>query len=91
VPHDLRDTVVDFFKRYRELTGLAIGRMLGWLGLSPRKPKNVNEVVVRRKIRRSFGRGWVARLGRSAREERFGAGGELAEPFAAQPAAEDVG
>jgi transposase InsO family protein len=37
VPHDLRDTVVDFFKHYRQLTGLAVGRMLNWLGFSPRK------------------------------------------------------
>ena len=37
MPHDLRDVVVDFFKHYRQLTGLALGRLLGWLGLSPRK------------------------------------------------------
>lgn len=37
MPHDLRDTVVDFFKHYRQLAGLAIARMLRWLGLSPRK------------------------------------------------------
>jgi len=37
VPHDLRDTVVDFLKHYHALTGLALVQLLFWLGLSPRK------------------------------------------------------
>jgi putative transposase len=37
VPHDLRDTVVDFLNRYRQLTGIAHVRLLFWLSLSPRK------------------------------------------------------
>ena len=37
VPHDLRDTVVDFLRHYQALTGIAFVRLLGWLGLSPRK------------------------------------------------------
>jgi putative transposase len=37
VPHDLRDQVVDFLKHYRQLTELALVRLLGWLQLSPRK------------------------------------------------------
>ena len=35
--HDMRDKVVDFLNRYRLLTGIAHMRLLGWLGLSPRK------------------------------------------------------
>jgi transposase InsO family protein len=37
VPHDLRDTVVDFLRHYHGLTGLAQARLLRWLALSPRK------------------------------------------------------
>jgi transposase InsO family protein len=37
VPHDLRDVVVDFLNHYRSLTGIALVRLLIWLGLSPRK------------------------------------------------------
>jgi len=37
VPHDLRDTVVDFLKHYHALTGLALVQLLFWLALSPRK------------------------------------------------------
>jgi putative transposase len=37
VPHDVRDRVVDFLKHYHQLTGLALVRLLFWLGLSPRK------------------------------------------------------
>jgi hypothetical protein len=33
----LRDRVVDFLKHYHQLTGIALVRMLCWLGLSPRK------------------------------------------------------
>ena len=37
MPHDLRDTVVDFINHYRLLTGITLVRLLGWLQLSPRK------------------------------------------------------
>ncbi|MGA9040229.1 MAG: DDE-type integrase/transposase/recombinase [Terriglobales bacterium] len=37
MPHDLRDVVVDFLNHYRSLTGIALVRLLIWLGLSPRK------------------------------------------------------
>lgn len=37
MPHDLRDVVVDFLGHYRALTGIALLRLLCWLGLSPRK------------------------------------------------------
>ena len=37
MPHDVRDRVVDFVKYYQRLTGLAMVRLLFWLGLSPRK------------------------------------------------------
>jgi transposase InsO family protein len=37
VPHDLRDTVVDFLSHYSQLTSLAMRRLLGWLELSPRQ------------------------------------------------------
>ena len=37
MPHDLRDTVVDFLRHYRALTGIAWAQRLFWLGLSPRK------------------------------------------------------
>lgn len=37
MPHDLRDTVVDFLRHYHALTGLAFAFLLGWLGLSPCK------------------------------------------------------
>jgi hypothetical protein len=33
----LRDTVTDFIHHYQPLTGIAAGRLLGWMGLSPRK------------------------------------------------------
>jgi transposase InsO family protein len=36
-PHDLRDVVVDFMGHYRQLTGIALLRLLCWLQLSPRK------------------------------------------------------
>ncbi len=37
MPHDLRDTVVDFLSHYSQLTSLAMRRLLGWLELSPRQ------------------------------------------------------
>ena len=37
MPHDLRDTVVDFLRHYHALTGLAWRPLLAWLSLSPRK------------------------------------------------------
>lgn len=37
MPHDLRDQLCDFVRHYQQLTELAAGRLLGWIGLSPRK------------------------------------------------------
>jgi hypothetical protein len=36
-PHDLRDTVVDFFQHYQKLTDVAMACLLRWAELSPRK------------------------------------------------------
>ena len=37
MPHDLRDQICDFVRRYATLTELARPRLLGWIELSPRK------------------------------------------------------
>lgn len=37
MPHDLRDTVVDFLRHHAALTGLSVALLLRWLALCPRK------------------------------------------------------
>lgn len=37
MPHDLRDAICDLVRHYAALTELATARLLGWIGLSPRK------------------------------------------------------
>ena len=35
VPHDVRDQVVDFVRRWSEKTEIGVGRFIHWLGASP--------------------------------------------------------
>ena len=40
VPHDIRDAVVDFIKRWADRTGIAVTHLLRWLGLAASKYYN---------------------------------------------------
>ena len=37
MPHDVRDQIVDFVRRWSEKTGINAGRFLGWLSLRASK------------------------------------------------------
>jgi len=37
VPHDVRDQVVDFVRRWSEKTEIGVGRFIHWLGVSASK------------------------------------------------------
>jgi len=37
VPHDVRDEIVDFVRRWSEKTGIGVGRFVAWLGISGSK------------------------------------------------------
>jgi putative transposase len=37
VPHDVRDQVVDFVRRWSEKTEISVGRFLAWLGVTASK------------------------------------------------------
>jgi hypothetical protein len=37
VPHDVRDQVVDFVRRWSEKTAISVGRFIPWLGVSVSK------------------------------------------------------
>lgn len=37
VPHDIRDAVVDFIRRWAKRTGIAVTHFISWLGISPSK------------------------------------------------------
>jgi transposase InsO family protein len=57
VPHDTRDEVIDFVRRWSDKTEIAAGRLVRWIGLAPSKFHD---------WRRRFGRvnehnGWVPR------------------------------
>jgi putative transposase len=57
VPHDVRDQVVDFVRRWSEKTEISVGRFIAWLGVTVSKFYN---------WRQRYGRvnehnGWVPR------------------------------
>jgi putative transposase len=37
VPHDVRDQIVDFVRRWSEATEIGAGRFVGWLGVTASK------------------------------------------------------
>ena len=37
VPHDVRDQVVDFVRRWSEASEIGAGRLVGWLGVAASK------------------------------------------------------
>ena len=37
VPHDIRDAVIDFIKRWSKRTGIAVAHFIAWLGIAPSK------------------------------------------------------
>jgi len=43
VPHDLRDQIVDFVRRWSEQTEISVGRFIGWLGVAASKFYNWRE------------------------------------------------
>ncbi len=43
MPHDLRDQIVDFVRRWSEKTEISVGRFIGWLGIAASKFYNWRE------------------------------------------------
>ena len=43
MPHDLRDQIVDFVRRWSEQTEISVGRFIGWLGVAASKFYNWRE------------------------------------------------
>ena len=57
MPHDVRDQVVDFVRRWSEQTEIGVGRLVGWLGVNNSKFYNWRE----RYGRANEHNGWVRR------------------------------
>jgi hypothetical protein len=57
VPHDVRDQVVDFVRRWSEKTEISVGRFMGWLGVTASKFYDWRE----RYGRANEHNGWVPR------------------------------
>jgi putative transposase len=57
VPHDVRDQVLDFVRRWSEKTAISAGRFIAWLGATASKFYNRRE----RHGRTNEHNGWVPR------------------------------
>ena len=47
VPHDTRDEIVDFVRRWSERTGIGAGRFIGWLNITAKKTTTRGNGTVR--------------------------------------------